>query len=601
MSEFVANFAHEEDNLQAYKREEMDRLPSLTSPPPPPASTSMSNVATSLTASPLIHSANATKKNESVLSIELITWSKDQSLRIWDVNEPILKLVGFEGPELDRFNNRYLIDEKFQQRKFLNRQTSRRLSSKVIEATDAMTIGTVDSTDFGSQASTPLVLSVDKQRWNLQSNRKFKTGGDSWEQQPHLAQQAQPQMLPAGGQRHNSGPTFRKTSFNSSSNFVSPADLQQEFSLINVSNLKNLAIEEMNAVKRFCIIRARSPYNNFFYRIRIIFPNSYPNNIPPTFLFLDYSVIKEKKSSTEERGAEGEESTATMTTKMTAPSTNTSATSNKNQVKLDILLLETPPKSGPKEMKIWQESKADLLKILQNTAHMQVKRNRPCLEPCLRDFMAALDRRPNTMNSLNNLTANINMDTLYGSFHDVNIPFPRTCGARFCGPDLLVCFSRPSNLNLTASSGWHLQQQQQRSTIVSSTTDGKVSQTPTPRALSALSYYLNSNKKLPSNGGGSSGGSGTTGSNGDSLPKILPISVSSFYMTNRSGGGGGGATGGTSAMGVGGALGTGNVKIRHKTNKGKTYKLSGWKCRPVYVFNVGGLLPFNKFLAEHYV
>ncbi|XP_028665885.1 GATOR complex protein WDR59 isoform X2 [Erpetoichthys calabaricus] len=54
----------------------------------------------------------------------------------------------------------------------------------------------------------------------------------------------------------------------------------------------------------------------------------------------------------------------------------------------------------------------------------------------------------------------------YGSYQDANIPFPRTSGARFCGPGCLVYFTRPITMHRSVSPT-----------------------EPTPRSLSALSAY----------------------------------------------------------------------------------------------------------------
>lgn len=205
-----------------------------------------------------------------------------------------------------------------------------------------------------------------------------------------------------------------------------------------------------------------------------------------------------------------------------------------------------------------------------------VKRNRPCLgkrffslniqyifwfvtnlffcskEPCLKEFLAQIDEQPNTIN------INVN-DTLYGSFHDGNIPFPKTCGARFSGPNLLVCFSRPTTTRLAAI-------------------ESKSNVTPTPKALSALSHYLNSSKKLNSINTNSSQTNLTR--NSEALPNIFPISVSSFYTANRS-----------SSTG----------KVRHKSAKNKPVRNSNWKCLPVYIYDAEKILPCNKYLAENYM
>ena len=92
----------------------------------------------------------------------------------------------------------------------------------------------------------------------------------------------------------------------------------------------------------------------------------------------------------------------------------------------------------------------------------QVKRNRPCLEPCLKDFMSAFDK---LSLSAPMTTSVYDYSCLYGGFHDAGVPFPRTSGARFNSADKLVVFGRPSHLKQMATDH-------------------------TPRALSDLSAYL---------------------------------------------------------------------------------------------------------------
>lgn len=534
MNEYLANFAEMNEDFINYKRDEMIDYHAS---------------AISRTENPKSPSKKVSIQPD--LGIEVITWSKDQSLRIWDVDDNILKLVDYHPEDLQRFNNRYLVDDKFQHRHLQSRHLNRRHSSSSKLESEH------DRFDSAVSGRRPEVL--------LEENDD-PSAAAKWAEKLSSSLNRKSRSLDNSENsfinRRLTSANLRKNSLaNSSSNFVSPTDLQEEFSLIDVSNLKNLWIEQMNAVKRFCVIRAKSPHNNFVYRIRIIFPNSYPNNIPPTFIFIDSSssVIEEMTSIKEK----SEEKPGQITNSDDMGPTG----SKKNVFKPE--LFESPPKLTGKELKVFQESKADLLKILQNTAHMQVKRNRPCIEPCLRDLVAALDRRSTTMNLTNSLTPSLTMDSLYGSFHDVNIPFPRTCGARFCGADLLICFSRPSHLQLSANaSNW------QRNQI-----DSKTGYTPTPRALSALSYYLVSSKKSNTTGSTSSSGHVVMTASGENLPKILPISVSSFYRS------------GSSA----------NSKVRHKSNKNKSHKMHSSKTRPVYVFNVAGLLPYNKFLAEYYM
>ena len=110
---------------------------------------------------------------------------------------------------------------------------------------------------------------------------------------------------------------------------------------------------------------------------------------------------------------------------------------------------------------------------------------------------------------------------------------------------------------------------------------------PTPKALSALSHYLNTNLNTPNslvqkklNVSNASSSQGNLSRNAEALPTIFPISVSSFYTANR-----------TASTG----------KIRHKSAKNKSARNSNWNCLPLYIYNVEKILPCSKYLAENYM
>lgn len=97
--------------------------------------------------------------------------------------------------------------------------------------------------------------------------------------------------------------------------------------------------------------------------------------------------------------------------------------------------------------------------------------------------------------------------------------------------------------------------------------------TPTPKALSALSHYLNTTTTNSSQG--------NLNSEKEALPQIFPISVSIFYYTsNRSN----------------------NSKSRNKSGKNnKPVRNSNWKSLPVYIYNIEKILPCSRYLAENYM
>ncbi|CAG2180546.1 unnamed protein product, partial [Oppiella nova] len=267
-------------------------------------------------------------------------------------------------------------------------------------------------------------------------------------------------------------------------------NLTQEFSLLNV-NIPNVQIEELNAIKRVCIITATSSIS---CRLKMTFPSGYPNHVAPHFSFLS-------------NGA-------------TAPS---------------------------------DDVKKELLKVLQTTAFLQVKRNRTCLEPCLRQFIATLERLTGTSPALMYGTRLEPISGLipghrYGCYLDASsVPFPRTSGARFCSGELLVCFGRPP----------HLEQMNAQTEY-------------TPRSLSALDAYLSTHHR--------------SAQPNQNVDPIVP-SISSFYFdpSRRK---------------------RYKTKLRRnqmETKVGAAGKHNSNNCGPVYVFSVAGLLPISRVLAENYV
>ena len=66
--------------------------------------------------------------------------------------------------------------------------------------------------------------------------------------------------------------------------------LSQEFSLVN-QNIPNIVFEELNVNKRICIVAAKSTIS---CRLKIVFPSNYPYNVIPQFMFLNESENSSK-------------------------------------------------------------------------------------------------------------------------------------------------------------------------------------------------------------------------------------------------------------------------------------------------------------------
>ncbi|XP_055933393.1 GATOR complex protein WDR59-like isoform X2 [Argiope bruennichi] len=285
---------------------------------------------------------------------------------------------------------------------------------------------------------------------------------------------------------------------------VQPQNLQQEFSLIN-RNIPNVTITEMDATKRSCTVTVNN--GKYIVVLKLLFPATYPNNNPPSFQFCKGTNIDD-------------------------------------------------------------EMKSKILKVLKMVSHQQVRRNRSCLEPCLRQVVSTLDSIttedksqpliPESPIHIDPSKQVFNPLSHYG-FQDVSVPFPRTSGARFCGADLLVVFTRPSHLHR-----------------INAPTDD------TPRSLSALSAYLASHVVLPLKGR-------TASSSPAQYNLIYPllaqspsgdasVSISSFYHQDRK---------------------------QRKRRSLQDRRSSGSKqlsnSGTVLIYSISKLMPVNYTLAQNYV
>ena len=85
--------------------------------------------------------------------------------------------------------------------------------------------------------------------------------------------------------------------------------------------------------------------------------------------------------------------------------------------------------------------KTRILRSLQDTAQQQVRRNRACLERCLRQLEFQLEQMNQEAVVEDEATKNsfpfvravdyLNSPSSYGAFQDSSIPYPRTSGSRY--------------------------------------------------------------------------------------------------------------------------------------------------------------------------
>ena len=166
--------------------------------------------------------------------------------------------------------------------------------------------------------------------------------------------------------------------------------LQQEFALLD-TNLTFVKIVDRDLERRACRVIANTGHSRLL--ISISFPLTYPVTIAPVFTFLKGSTLI-------------------------------------------------------------QQHRTKILRMLQDTALTQVKKNRGCLEICLRQLELMLDQMNQEEIADEEATKNIfpfvrsndshNNTINYGLFQDTTVPYPRTSGSRFCSNGLLVCFGRPT-------------------------------------------------------------------------------------------------------------------------------------------------------------
>ncbi|XP_077982263.1 GATOR2 complex protein WDR59-like [Glandiceps talaboti] len=278
------------------------------------------------------------KPNEESCDHQLVTWSRDHTLRLWKIDPHLQKLCG-----ADRLDNDEEIYSSSPGNKDVNGKTS---TDKEVNS---------DSLKDHPTNSTEEVI--------IEKLVSEKSVSDS--------------VIVTG----------------------QPQTLQQEFSLVNVSNIPNVTLEEMDALNRSCMISAVS--GQHMVKVTTTFPANYPNGAIPAFHFIKPTSVDSK-------------------------------------------------------------TKSKLLKVLLDTSRQHVTRNRTCLEPCIRQLVMSLDMFTTEEYIQDSSQTPYNLQTVqqqvpviptttYGSYQDHNIPFPRTSGARFCSVGKLICFTRNAHLKRSSN------------------------------------------------------------------------------------------------------------------------------------------------------
>eukprot|EP00088_Acartia_fossae_P050994 TRINITY_DN5725_c0_g1_i10.p1 TRINITY_DN5725_c0_g1~~TRINITY_DN5725_c0_g1_i10.p1 ORF type:complete len:1003 (-),score=271.71 TRINITY_DN5725_c0_g1_i10:834-3842(-) len=202
-----------------------------------------------------------------------------------------------------------------------------------------------------------------------------------------------------------------------------PMNLNYEFSLINLSD--KLTIEVANADERLFTVSAKTRRNQLVLNAK--FPLNYPNQVPPTFSFLEGTTID-------------------------------------------------------------NVSRNNILQRMKNVAKQHISKNRRCLEACMRQFEQSVDSlslgEGDQQTSVASATTVPTQQPFYREITDHNVPYPRSSGARFCGDGHLVCFGLTRQYVMkvgTAAQGGEQVKREKDTTNKSSTDLAK-----TPRTLSAF-------------------------------------------------------------------------------------------------------------------
>eukprot|EP00794_Sanderia_malayensis_P018843 gene18843-20739_t len=201
------------------------------------------------------------------------------------------------------------------------------------------------------------------------------------------------------GVSNNSHEESAKSNERSRDKYQLQNELQKEFDLININN-PIVSFELLDAKQRVCAVSAKiGPH---MVKVHISFPILYPNNIPPHFKF-------------------------------------------------------------SKDTNVGPDVKSRFMKALLDTSNSHVKYNRTCLEPCVRQLVQQIEELslrdelfetiPSSPPSLPSFFPRRLNTNSFGSYQDPAVPFPRFSGARFCGVDKLILFTRPAKFSHVNSEG----------------------------------------------------------------------------------------------------------------------------------------------------
>nr|CAB3267714.1 ZF(RING)-3 zinc finger protein [Phallusia mammillata] len=186
-------------------------------------------------------------KSKSDTNWKLVTWCKDQTLQINNLDQNLLYACGMSKDSIDHVPE----DE---------------------EVYNLMHDVTTDEKE-PAEPIHPVSNVIQSSNSSVESNVSLVSG--SYKSVSH--------EYPDGFMDNTPSESYQ---FNKSLTISSPAtsmhSLEQEFKLLNVS-LPNLRLDEVDLSQRTCSVSLRTPV--FYAWIKISFPPTYPHNEPPMFLF----------------------------------------------------------------------------------------------------------------------------------------------------------------------------------------------------------------------------------------------------------------------------------------------------------------------------
>ncbi|XKL68648.1 hypothetical protein PGB90_006417 [Kerria lacca] len=272
---------------------------------------------------------------------QLITWSKDQTLRIWEIDKYLQELCGTGNSDLD-----------------------------------------IDCVDYISEMEkeNPVVFGhklpdeqINVSIYEKENDLKY-TNGSTKNEKSEIQVKNLIRDINSDSASSSEINAFGKSSTITA---IAPLNLQQEFST-NI-NIPNVQILKTDIIRRMCCTTAKC--NGQIISLLINFPPSYPRNKGPIFRFAQGTTVS-------------------------------------NAVRFKIL------------------------EALRDTADFKVKNNQACLEACLRTLIVTMQKLTSNDAEKVNLFSDERLST-HGNSQDIYYVPARTCGAKFCFVDRLICFVKP--------------------------------------------------------------------------------------------------------------------------------------------------------------